>query len=222
MDYVPSFARAHFNAHFIVVLARQGDEYLVSDSYAPVLARLPVRSMRLARAARGQFAPSGRLIHLTRPPGAYDQQRAIRKGLKQAASYMLRIPLPILGVRGIRWFARKVHTWPSLARDEHHLAHELMSIPVIIEDRGTGGGGFRFLYASFLQEAHTVLGQPELGVLAREFMEDGDRWRELALFVARACRAGELGEATFTEISRLLLERADVEQTLFRRLLKLA
>ena len=64
---------------------------------------------------------------------------------------MLKIPLPFLGVKGIRMFSRKINEWPSLARDMEHLSHEIMKINILLEDQGTGGGGFRFMFATFLR-----------------------------------------------------------------------
>ncbi len=58
----------------------------------------------------------------------------------------------------------------------------------IMEDLGTGGGGFRFLYATFLQEAAGILGDERLESLSWEMRENGDRWREISLLAARMGR----------------------------------
>jgi len=218
MDYVPAYARAHFNAHYAIVVGREGDEYLVSDAYAPQIARLHRRQLRLGRFARGQFAPKGLMLHLEQRPQEPDLPKAIRKGIKQSVRYMLRIPLPFMGARGIRYFAKKLPGWPQLARDEEHLSHEVSTIAVILEERGTGGGGFRFLYASFLQEAGRLLGNEALLGLAREMMANGDAWREISLFAARIAKRRDLGSARLEELAALLLERAEVEKDLFTRL----
>jgi len=56
------------------------------------------------------------------------------------------------------------------------------------EEIGTGGGGFRFLYASFLQELAAKTGYAVLDGLASRLVEIGDRWREFALAAARMIR----------------------------------
>ena len=56
------------------------------------------------------------------------------------------------------------------------------------EEIGTGGGGFRFLYASFLQELEAKTGYTALGALSARLVEIGDRWREFALAAARMIR----------------------------------
>lgn len=221
MDYIPAYARSHFNAHFIVVVAKEGDRYRVSDSYSPRLTTIGADALKAARFARGDFAPKGLLFYLDHVPPTVDFAPGIRKGLRTAVFYMLRIPLPFMGVRGIRHFAKKLPEWPRYARDEDQLSHETMTIAVILEERGTGGAGFRFLYATFLQEAAKVLGDPKLAELATEMMEHGDRWRALSLAAARFGKKRDLGPERFHELAALVLERAEAEKQIFTRLAKL-
>lgn len=218
MEYVPAYARAHFNGHYIIITGRDGDEYIVSDAYAQDLARLDVQSMRKARFARGSFAPKGLMFYLSDTPSSVDLHRACVKGIRHACYYMLRLPIPFLGVKGIRFFAKKIMDWPRIAGTEERLAHEIMMIHVLMEDRGTGGGGFRFLYATFLQEAAKVLHEPRLDGLAQRMMENGDEWRHISVHAARMGKRRELGPDKLAELSDMIRARADAEEHLFREL----
>jgi hypothetical protein len=222
MDYIPSYARAHFNAHYINVVGRDDRGYLISDSYSPTIARLNRETLARARSVGGQFAPRNLLFYIESIPDAIDYRSAIRGGIKQAVFNMLSIPVPFLGVRGIHYLGNRILSWPKLARDVEHLSHEIMMIHIILEDRGTGGGGFRFLYASFLQEASRMLASDELAQLSKEMMENGNRWREISLFVARIGKKRDLGQDRLKELRSLLHDRAEVERTLFGRLRKVA
>ena len=91
-------------------------------------------------------------------------------------------------------------------------------IHVALEERGTGGGGFRFLYATFLREAAQILRNPELDRIAAAMMQNGDRWRDISLFVARIGKQRDLGPDRLGELSRMILDRADAEDELFARL----
>ena len=51
----------------------------------------------------------------------------------------------------------------------------------VIEKRGTGGGGFRYLYADFLREAETVVPQLTGRGLSDQMRQVGRAWTELAL-----------------------------------------
>jgi hypothetical protein len=97
---------------------------------------------------------------------------------------MLRTPLPFVGVRGIRLLARQVE---RLADDAHARMYA-GNIVRMQEEIGTGGAGFRFLYASFLQELAERTGYRPLEGLATQLVEVGDRWREFALAAARMIR----------------------------------
>ncbi len=222
MNYIPAYARAHFNAHFINVVGKDDGAYLISDSYFPQIARIDAQTLQTARSVKGPFAPNGFQFHVTDVDSTIDLKQAIKAGIKQTCFYMLKLPIPFMGIRGIRHFGDKVTTWPSLCRDMDHLSHEIMMIHVILEDRGTGGGGFRYLYATFLKEAAAYLGSEEMERLAREMMRNGDKWREISLFVARAGKARDLGEDSLENLRWLIHERADVEEDLFRRLSLLA
>jgi hypothetical protein len=131
---------------------------------------------------------------------------------------MLKIPIPFLGVKGIRMFSKKIVEWPKFARDTEHLSHEIMKINILLEDQGTGGAGFRFMYATFLQQAAGIINKPELIERSKELMEIGDGWREISLFAARIGKNRDLGPDKLRQLSAMLSDRADVEEKFFRRL----
>lgn len=220
MNYIPEYARAHFNAHYIVVVGKEDNEYIISDSYAPTLVKLDADTLKKARFIGGHLAPKGMMFHVKRIPETADFAGATRKGISQAAFYMLKIPAPFFGVRGIRYFAGKLMDWPKYARDTDHLSHEIMMIHIILEERGTGGGGFRFLYASFLQKAADILHNDELRELSGLMMTNGDRWRDISLFAARIGKNRDMGPDRLKTLSDMIMERADVEKDLFQRLAK--
>ena len=220
MDYIPEYMRAHFNGHYVVVVGKQGSTYRVSDVYYPRISDLSAESMRKGRFALGQLAPKGFLFYPRKIPALGDLRKPIIKGIKEACFNMLSLPIPFLGVRGIRTFAKKVVDWPTLARDEDHLSHEIMMIHVTMEDRGTGGAGFRFMYASFLQQAAEALDNGALAELSKEMMGIGDRWREVSIHTARMGKRREFSRDKLEELKGMILARADEEERFFRALRK--
>ena len=133
---------------------------------------------------------------------------------------MLNIPIPFLGVKGIRMFARKVMDWPKFARDIEHLSHEIMKINILLEDQGTGGAGFRFMYATFLQQASDMTQNQELKRMSEKMMEIGDGWREISLFSARIGKNRDLGPDRLKQLSEMIYEQAEVEERFFQELRK--
>jgi hypothetical protein len=218
MDYLPEWERVHINVHFIVVVGKTGSKYIVSDSYFPKLVELEESSMRKARFAGGSMSPKGFLFYPEFIPGKIDYKKAIVKGTRKSCFNMLKIPIPFLGIKGIRKFAAKIVEWPSFARDTEHLSHEIMKINILLEDQGTGGAGFRFMYATFLQQASAILEKPEWSELSKEMMKIGDGWREISLFAARIGKNRDLGADRLRELGGMLMKRADAEELFFRRL----
>lgn len=223
MDYIPSYMKVHFNAHFITVVGKENDDYLVSDSYYPSLVKLSRSSMEMGRFAKGSLAPKGFVFYPKEIVTASEinWKKEIYAGIKQVVFNMTKIPIPFLGVKGIRTFANQVTKWHLRTRDIDHLSHEIMMIHVTLEERGTGGAGFRFMYASFLQEASIVLKNEVFSEMSKKMMLNGDKWREISLFVARIGKNRDLAADKMKELQELILARADWEETFFKELGKI-
>jgi hypothetical protein len=218
MNYFPSWHRIHVNVHFITVIGREGDKYFVSDSYHPQIAEIDREALTKGRFAGGSMAPKGFMFYPVNVPEKIDFEKAIRAGIKGAIYSMLKIPLPFLGVKGIRRFADKIIDWPKYATDEDTLSDKIFRITIFLEDQGTGGAGFRFLYASFLQEASKVLGSQQLNDMSKEMMKIGDGWREVSLTSAKIAKQRDFSREKLMEIGNLLRERADLEEAFFIKL----
>lgn len=186
LPYFPPDLRFHFNAHNLLVYGRDRDEYLISDPVAETTVRCAREDLKKARFAKGVLAPKGLLYFVTRPPAEPDWARLGRRALARTARLML-APLPFVGVHGMRMLARRIERLP-LADGGEHARMYVGNIVRMQEEIGTGGGGFRFLYASFLQELAAKTGYAALDGLAARLVEIGDRWREFALAAARMIR----------------------------------
>ena len=221
MEYMPEYMRTHMNVHFINVIGKNEKSYLVSDSYYKQKAKLPAELLHKARFVGGHMAPKGFLFYPEYIPDNIDLETAIRKGIKKAAHDMIKLPVPFVGVKGIRKFAKKVTGWPDLARDIDHLSHEIMKINVFLEDQGTGGAGFRFLYATFLQQAAQKLKDEQLEGMSKRMMAIGDNWRNISYFAAKIGKNRDLGTERLQELSGMINAMADQEQEFFTDLYKM-
>jgi hypothetical protein len=184
LPYFPADLRWHFNAHNLLVYAREGDDYLISDPVAESVVRCARADLEKARFAKGLLAPKGLLYYATGKPGAPDWAQLGKRALARAVNTMLRTPLPFVGVRGIRLLAWQVGRLADDAHARLYIGH----IVRMQEEIGTGGAGFRFLYSAFLQELASKTGYAALDPLAAQLVETGDRWREFALAAARMIR----------------------------------
>ncbi|MDD3876972.1 MAG: DUF4872 domain-containing protein, partial [Bacteroidales bacterium] len=218
MDYVSAHEKVHNNMHFINIIGKNGSRYIVSDSYFPEIVEIESSSLTKGRFAKGSMAPKGFMYYTEKVPEKIDFEKSIIKGIRKAAYYMIKIPIPFIGVKGIYRFADKVVLWPKYARDIEHLSHEVMKIHILLEDQGTGGGGFRFIYATFLRQAAEMLNNDTLMDFSKKMMEIGDNWRRISIFAARIGKSRDLGEDKLKELGKMIRERADEEKVFFQNL----
>lgn len=221
MDYMPEWQRVHINVHFITVIGREGNEYIVSDSYYPKIARLNAESMRKARFAGGFMAPSGFMFFPSHIPVNRDLKEPVLEGIRSACRNMTSLPVPFVGVKGIYKFAKKINEWPRLVRDTDHLSHEIMKINVLLEDQGTGGAGFRYMYATFLQQAEPITGLSSLTEMSERMMKIGDNWRQISYFSAKIGKNRDLGTDRIAELSEMIRQQGDAEKEFFTDLKKI-
>ncbi|MCD4682577.1 MAG: BtrH N-terminal domain-containing protein [Bacteroidales bacterium] len=221
MDYMPDYQRVHINVHFVNIIGMNDSSYLISDSYFPKKSELKKTTMQKARFAGGYMEPKGFLFYPEYIPEEIDFEKAIIKAIKKNAFYMLKLPVPFVGIKGMRKFARKVTDWPNIARDVDHLSHEIMRINILLEDQGTGGAGFRYLYATFLQQAADIVKDDGLKDMSKRMMEIGDNWRNISYFAAKIGKNRDLGPERLKELSEMINARADEEYKFFNDLNKL-
>ncbi len=219
LPYFPPAFRFHFNMHNLVVIGKKGDEYLISDPVFPDIVRCPAKDLIKARFSKGALAPKGTMYYLTHVPDSIDLKPAIIKGIKQVCHRMLHTPGPIIGVRGIRFLANQLEKWPKKLGKRRSILY-LGQIIRMQEEIGTGGGGFRFMYAAFLQEAADQLKNDHLMELSADMTKIGDRWREFAVIGARNCKNRASATDTFEAMAEMLRDCARREEDLCKDLLK--
>ena len=89
------------------------------------------------------------------------------------------------------------------------------------EEIGTGGAGFRYIYAAFLQEAGQLLKRDDLLGYSAELTKIGDDWRNFAYHAARLMKDRTTDLVSYDQLSELLIKCGEEEKTFFRKLLKL-
>ncbi|MDR1661968.1 MAG: BtrH N-terminal domain-containing protein [Azoarcus sp.] len=192
LPFMPPDFRFHFNAHNLLAYGRDAEkgEYLLSDPVLEDPVRCAAADLIKARFAQGALAPKGLIYYPATPPREPDWKQAIPAAIKKTVRTMLHIPLPLIGVRGIERVARAFERLPAAA-DPLACKRYIGHLVRMQEEIGTGGAGFRFMYAAFLEEAAPLAARPALAELAAELIDIGDGWREFALSTARMIRDRE-------------------------------
>jgi hypothetical protein len=214
LPYFPADMRFHFNAHNLIVYGKVGDDYLISDPVAEDPQRCASDALQRARFATGLMAPKGLLYYPESIGQTTVTDESVRRAIRKTVRTMLG-PVPIVGVRGIRMLANKVAKLnPADKLSLNYVGH----IVRMQEEIGTGGAGFRFLYAAFLQEAAALPGLAILAEFAERLVVIGDGWREFALATVRMVKKRD--EMNPGKLADLLRIQADQEEVFFRDLKK--
>lgn len=216
LPYFPPDMRFHFNAHNLLVFGKQGDDYLLSDPVFEHPVACSGVDLQKARFAKGALAAKGKMYYLDNVPEELNLTRAMRSALRDTVRIMDGLPIPIIGIRGIRYLARKIARLPSGARHTENNRLFLGHIVRMQEEIGTGGAGFRFLYASFLQEAAERLNLATLLPISKAITETGDLWREFATVTVKYCKGR--GNVALTDLKERLEQCADSEQSVINQL----
>lgn len=218
LTYFPDEYRFHFNAHNLVVYGKTGDKFLISDPVMETVTTLTEKELEKVRFAKGTLAPKGHMYYPTYIPKDMDWEKAIKKGIKNTCNDML-APVPIVGVKAIRVVANQIKKWP-VKKGVKVANHYLAQMVRMQEEIGTGGGGFRFIYGAFLQEASVILKNDELKSLSTEITNIGDMWRDFAINASRVFKNRSNQTDVYNSLSDELMKIADLEEAFFKKLKK--
>lgn len=217
LSYFPKEIRFHFNAHNLLVYGREGDNYLVSDPVFDKSVVCDKESLTKARFAKGVMAPKGLLYYPLSVPKEVDLKPIIANNIHKMSKTMLRKFVPIAGLQGVKYLANSILKLES--KDKKYAKLFLGNIVRMQEEIGTGGAGFRFMYASFLQEASELFDNNEiLKEASRLMLEVGDKWRDFALRIAKSIKSKN--KINFQEISQMLMNISEDEARVYQKMLE--
>jgi len=222
LAYFPKEYRFHFNAHNLIVFGKEDGRYLISDPVMETTTSLSPEELEKVRFAQGALAPKGQLYY---PKSVGDISKetlrlAIKKAIKRNCRDMLHIPGGVAGVKGINYTAKKIRGWREKL-GEKQAALYLGQIVRMQEEIGTGGGGFRYLYAAFLDEASEITGNKELLKISDKLTKSGDLWRDSALLMSGIYKGRLNSQKDYDDCANLLNEISKLEKEAFKELSKI-
>jgi len=222
LTYFPKEYRFHFNAHNLIVYGKEADNYLISDPVMEQVTTLSSYELERVRFAKGVLAPKGQLYYPKEHHLVTDEKirNAIKNGIKRNVRDMLHIPGPIAGVSGIRFIGNRIKKWKDKL-GLHEAGLYLAQLVRMQEEIGTGGGGFRYIYGAFLQEAYAYHKDEKLLEIAQLFTKSGDMWRNAAVQSAGIYKGRLSSQEDFNVLGDALIEIASVEKQAFQALEKL-
>ncbi|HIP29923.1 MAG TPA: DUF4872 domain-containing protein [Sulfurospirillum arcachonense] len=216
LEYVPDELSFHFNAHNFLIYGKDEEKYLISDPVFAEAVKCSKKSLSKSRFSKGAMAPKGLLYYPESIPKDIDLKPIIAKNIKKLSKNMLRTPVPIAGLKGLRYLAKGI--LKLQAKDKKYAKLFLGNIVRMQEEIGTGGAGFRFMYASFLEESSELFGgNAVLSDASKMMLEVGDEYREFALVIAKSIKSKK--EIDFKKISDMLFKISENEAKVYKKLL---
>lgn len=220
LPYLPEAFRFHFNAHNLVVYGKENGQYLVSDPILEDVTTILPEDLAKARFAKGTPEPKGFMYYVKNVPQKVDFTKAVQAGIKQTCFFMLSPPLPWFGNKAIFLLAKQIKKYPQKLPPRKASLY-LGNVIRMQEEIGTGGAGFRFLYAAFLQEAGEMMQRDDLQQFSAELTKIGDDWRNFAYHAARLMKDRKSDLVSYDELSDLLRVCGEKERDLFGRMQKI-
>ena len=222
LSYFPKEYRFHFNAHNIIVFGKEDDRYLISDPVMENVTSLSSYELERVRFAKGALAPRGQLYYPKEGTIVTDNhiRKAIETGIKRNVNHMLHIPGSIAGVKGIASTGNKIKKW----RDKLGIKEAGLYLAQLVrmqEEIGTGGGGFRYIYAAFLQQSHSYYSNDSLLEISKKFTLSGDMWRNAAVHAAGIYKGRIGSQSDFDIMGDYLIQIAELEKKAFQALSKI-
>ena len=224
LPYMPKEYRFHFNGHNICIVGKDAEgNYLVSDPNAIEKVTISRKDLLRVRFAKGGTYPLfGQMYWIKSVPEKLpDLAPLIRKAIKRNCWLMTSQPkwLPFFGVNGIYYLSKRIRIWEQ-KMSKRKAALNLAQIIRMSEEIGTGGAGFRYIYAAFLQQSAGITGIDALNDFSQRMTEIGDLWRDFAYKAARVFKQRQGEQYTYNELGDILHKIAELEETFFKELKK--
>jgi hypothetical protein len=220
LPYFPPEYRQHYNMHNMVIFGKENNEYLVSDTTLEQTQRISYDALLTVRYPKGPFAPNGKLYYPVEVPQNVDFRPLIVKGIRKTCYEMTQIPFWLVGTKGFRTLAKAMERWPEKLGPQQ-ANYYIGQVLRMLEEIGSGGAGFRYMYGIFLLEASEILNQPWLKEKSFEMGTIANEWRQFAYMGAKNCKHRSNIEVSYGDLAQKLREIAGKEDKLFRDLSKI-
>ena len=222
LPYIPFEYRFHFNGHNICVIGKdiKTNEYRIIDTNATQKVSISYDDLAKVRFAKGGTYPLlGQMFWIESVPQVIPEfSPIIIKSIRKTCDNMISYPhfIRFIGTQGILYMSNRLRNWEKdMGYDKAIL--NLAQLIRMLEEIGTGGAGFRFLYGAFLQESAKLTGMLELNDFSRRITDIGDLWRKFSYIGSQIIKQRDK-LSTFDDLANLLSYIGNQETIFFNDL----
>ncbi|BCJ86140.1 BtrH N-terminal domain-containing protein [Effusibacillus dendaii] len=207
--------KTHFSLHGIVIAGYDDERrvFFVADTERDGLQETSYDNLAHAMDSKEGSVPLANHWMAIEQIPAFDLVVSMQKAIVMNAKRMLQPPDQTSGLPALRSFASRMEKWDQLP-DWKWVARFGYQV---IEKRGTGGGAFRKMYATFLQEAEQLLKNESFRQLqpSVKMNQLSLKWTDLAMVLKEI---SESDQPDFTPAVSIAREIADSEQLFFENI----
>lgn len=235
LPYYPPENRFRFNGHNICIIGKneKSGDYRVLDSNATEKVTITREDLMKVRFAKGAYPLMGQMYWIKSIPEDLPERLRrdkpdveflrpiVLKAIKDTCKNMTSQPkwFPYVGVNGILYLSRKMRTWEQKLGKRRARIY-LVQVIRMLEEVGTGGAGFRFVYGAFLQEASEWTGIAELNDYSLRVTEIGDMWRDFGYKASKVFKRRAGDQYTYNDLADMLERISEAERSFFLDLKK--
>lgn len=223
LPYVPKEYRFRFNGHNICIIGKDEEKglYSVLDSNCTQKVTITSDDLATVRFPSGGVYPlMGQMYWIKSVPKTLpDLNPLILNSIRKTCWYMISQPkfIKYVGANGIHYLSERIRHWEKdMGKRKAQL--NLAQVIRMLEEIGTGGAGFRFMYGAFLQEAAERTGISVLNDYSQRITEIGDLWREFAYKASRIFKKRKNENYTYDDLGNLLNHIGEQEKKFFKDL----
>jgi hypothetical protein len=211
--YLPYYrSKTHFPGHLIAVWGYDAARrvFFVTDTERERVQEVPFDNLKKARfSGGGIFELKGNLFAPASLPIPDDLPQIIIRAVSHNSKVLRDRGMGFQGLAALDLWRQELDLWKTF--DDWQWTARLAY--QVIEKRGTGGGGFRLMYAEFLNAAAAMI--PEISSLGlpEKMSAAADAWQDLACALKAA---SEQSKPDFIE-TRIRLDRVIQTETDYHR-----
>jgi hypothetical protein len=218
LDYYKS--STHFPGHVVSVWGYDDETETVflGDTGFPGLQTVTYENFKKGRTSKAAPFPLNNNwfeVNLEKPIPSLSE--IIPEAIRRNARFMIEGTKTSRGessVRMIKIWAEELPSWTDVSDWKWctRFAYQ------VIEKRGTGGGGFRWIYRDFLKEAEGIIPSLKEFKLSEKMNLLGEKWSEISMLLKQISES-ERNEALFKKASGMAKEVGELEEEFYRTVL---